>query len=186
MSAWEPAYWLAGSVGALLQVFGWTVPSWGPAVSAWLRGYRSYLRLRPLWWALYEAVPVIALEPPPRRPLDRLPPADLGYRLHRRVIEILDGYHALGPHLPRGAERSSPADEARLLRAALDARAGAPAAPPSSAPTPPPPPADRRGGPGDFTEEVAWLSEVARSFARLPAARATAPRATAPQGSDRP
>ncbi|GAA2414362.1 hypothetical protein GCM10010420_49980 [Streptomyces glaucosporus] len=174
MSAWEPAYWLAGSVGALLQVFGWTVPSWGPALSAWLRDYRSYLRLRPLWWALYDAVPVIALEPPPRRPLDRLPPADLDYRLHRRVIEIRDGYHALGPHLVRGAERGSPADEARLLRSALDARAGAPAASPpaaSAAPHPSAAPPERPEVPGDFAEEVAWLSEVARSFARLPAAR---------------
>ncbi|MBN3931109.1 hypothetical protein IQ279_15970 [Streptomyces verrucosisporus] len=203
MSAWEPAYWLAGSVGALLQVFGWTVPSWGPALSGRLRGYHSYLRLRPLWWALYEAVPAIALEPPPRRPLDLLPPAGLDYRLHRRVIEILDGYHALGPHLPRGAERSSPAGEARLLRSALDARAGAPADPPSSLPAAPSPPAERRGGSGesggsggsgDFAQEVAWLSEVARAFARLPATRpaasrtaagqAASERAAVPRGSD--
>ncbi|CAL9506128.1 hypothetical protein SUDANB106_03564 [Streptomyces sp. enrichment culture] len=183
MSAWEPAYWLAGSVGALLQVFGWTVPSWGPALSGRLRGYRSYLRLRPLWWALYEAVPAIALEPPPGRPLDLLPPADLDYRLHRRVIEILDGYHALGPHLPRGAEQGSPADEARLLRAALDARAGDPAAAPPSLPAAPPPPAERRGDSGDFAQEVAWLSEVARAFARLPANLPAASRATAAQAA---
>jgi len=181
MSAWEPVYWLAGDVGSLLQVFGWTVPSWGPAVSSWVADYRSYLRLRPLWWALYEAVPMIALEPPPKRWLDRLPPSDLEYRLYRRVIEILDGYHALRPHLthaaaqhghPPGRARRSPADEARFLRAALSARAEDSTAPPPPA-SAPPPPAERGGDHGDYADEVAWLTEVARAFARLPSPRTT-------------
>ncbi|WP_344325211.1 MAB_1171c family putative transporter [Streptomyces macrosporus] len=180
MSSWEPAYWLAGDIGSLLQLFGWTVPSWGPAVSAWVANYRSYLRLRPLWWALYDAVPAIALEPPPSRALDRLPPSDLEYRLYRRVIEILDGYHALRPHLAHAAARHghppdrarhSPADEARFLKAALRARAEGSAAPPSPAASVPPPFAGHRD---DFAEEVAWLTEVARSFARISSSRITA------------
>ncbi|MCG3044557.1 hypothetical protein L7D48_28905, partial [Streptomyces sp. S1A] len=63
-------------------------------------------------------------------------------------------------------------------------------------PAAPLPPAERRGGAGDFAQEVAWLSEVARAFARLPAARPAASRAAAgqvtseqaaaPRGSDHP
>ncbi|MFV0129417.1 MAB_1171c family putative transporter [Streptomyces sp. HMX112] len=174
MSAWEPAYWLAGDLGSLSQLFGWTVPSWGPAVALWVGNYRSYLRLRPLWWALYEAVPTIALEPPRGKWLDRLPPYNLEYRLYRRVIEIFDGYLALRPHLSHAAARQggppdrvrrSPDDEARFLRAALEARAEETAAtPPAFEPTPASPLAERRD---DFAKEVEWLTEVATSFARI-------------------
>lgn len=58
--------------------------------------YRSLRRLYPLWDGLRQAVPGIALDPVPAW-ADRLDPRDLRMRLYRRVIEIRDGYLALGP-----------------------------------------------------------------------------------------
>lgn len=184
---WDWLYWVAGNIGSVLQVFGWTVPSWGPRLSAgvrWLRAYRNYRALHPLWWALYRATPAIALDPPPSRLRDLAPPRDLQYRLYRRVIEIRDGQLALRPYLepadePREAVppasptpsapsggiggQSSVAREALLLRAALQARYGDHAR--AGAPT---------AGSVTFTqvthddldEEVAWLARVSRELRR--------------------
>lgn len=58
--------------------------------------YWSLRRLYPLWDSLCQAVPGIALDPVPAW-ADRLNPRDLRMRLYRRVIEIRDGYLALGP-----------------------------------------------------------------------------------------
>jgi hypothetical protein len=58
--------------------------------------YWSLRRLYPLWDGLCQAVPGIALDPVPAW-ADRLNPRDLRMRLYRRVIEIRDGYLALGP-----------------------------------------------------------------------------------------
>ncbi|WP_461029518.1 MAB_1171c family putative transporter, partial [Streptomyces sparsus] len=128
---WSWLYWTTGSVGSLLQVFGWTVPSWGPQLSRagrWWADYRAYRRLAPLWWALYRASPGIALAEPPSRLAELLPPRDLEYRLYRRVIEIRDGQLALRPWLDPEAvrreadraglppDRPSTAYEALLLR----------------------------------------------------------------------
>ncbi|MGH9196859.1 MAG: MAB_1171c family putative transporter, partial [Acidimicrobiia bacterium] len=33
MVAWEPVRWLAGDIGSLLELIGWTIPGWGPALS---------------------------------------------------------------------------------------------------------------------------------------------------------
>ncbi|MCQ4040694.1 MAB_1171c family putative transporter [Streptantibioticus rubrisoli] len=167
--SWDSLYWFTGDIGSLLQLFGWTVPSWGPRLSAaarWLRSYRAYRRLRPLWWALYRSVPTIALDPPPSRLLDRLPPRDLEYRLYRRVIEIRDAQLALRPYLaPSGAaadEPSSAADEALRLKAALRARsqnAQAPGAPAVAFPG---------ARDEDFGKEIAYLTRVADSFRKAP------------------
>ncbi|MGP4000348.1 MAB_1171c family putative transporter [Streptomyces sp. 8N706] len=177
MGAWDPASWLAGDVGSLLQLFGWTFPSWGETPSAWVANCRAYTRLRPLWWAMYEAMPVIALEPPPKMWLDCLP-GNLEYRLYRRVIEILDGYLELRPYLSdvaaqRGIAlremRNSPQREASFLHAALKARAEAvDAARPAEVTSvkvesvrPISPSAE------GFEEEKEWLTQVAKSFTRL-------------------
>lgn len=185
MSAWDPFYWISGSVGSLLAVFGWTVPSLGPRLSAarrWLRDYRAYQRLVPLWWALYQAVPAIALAPPSSRAADRLPSRDLAYRLYRRIIEIRDGQLALCSALEPSAARSEAAvrglsqeeltpaaQEALLLLSALRARQGRTvppqgAAAPERAPEPSAP--DRHA---DLAREIGWLTCVAREFTRLSA-----------------
>lgn len=96
----DPVQWTCGSVGALLQVTGWTIPSWGihlTRVRGWIHSYRAYLRLRPLWKALHQASPDIALDPPRSWPRDLLPPRDPHYSLYRRVVEIRDGQLMLRP-----------------------------------------------------------------------------------------
>lgn len=91
---WKFLFWLIADIGTLLQMFGWTVPSWGPKLGAlkrWLVNYRDYLRLAPLWRAVARAAPEVTLEPT-RHPLpDWVPPRRLEYHLYRRVIEIRDG-----------------------------------------------------------------------------------------------
>ena len=178
MAAWEPLYWISGSVGSLLALVGWTVPSLGPrlgGVPRWVRNYRAYRRLGPLWWALYQAVPAIALTPPASRLAD-LVPRNLEYRLYRRVIEIRDGQLAL-----RGAAASRTSDgtpgaaptaeeAARSLRAALDARRRSGPPHPAGAPAPVPvggPAAHALRSRADLLTEIAWLVDVARAFRRL-------------------
>ncbi|WP_043725109.1 MAB_1171c family putative transporter [Kutzneria sp. 744] len=82
-----------------------------PAVAGWLRRYRSYRRLGPLWRDLYRAEPAIALEPPG---LPTLFPTQL--QLYRRVIEIRDGLLAIRPYQPADGR-----DEAAAIAAALRA-----------------------------------------------------------------
>ncbi|MCN9239967.1 hypothetical protein NGF19_04045 [Streptomyces sp. RY43-2] len=131
---WNSSWWITGSLGPLLQIFGWTVPSWGPRVLAANRcvaAYISYLQLRPLWNALYQATPGIALEPPQSHLVDLLPRRGLQYRLYRRVIEVRDGQLSLRPHLAladealvagSGLTDVTAAREAAVLMAVLRAR----------------------------------------------------------------
>lgn len=81
------------SAGVSLLIIGLTLPSWGVKLSAttWLRDYRSYQSLYPLWRDLYERVPSIALDPPRSRLSDRFQFREIGYHLCRRVVEINDG-----------------------------------------------------------------------------------------------
>ncbi|MBW1602018.1 hypothetical protein JJV70_07800 [Streptomyces sp. JJ66] len=189
---WPDLYWIAGSIGSILQVVGWTVPSWGPRLSQaarWLADYRAYRRLRPLWLALYEAIPAIALDAPPSGPLGVVPPRELEYRLYRRVIEIRDGQLALRPYLDPDRVRADaerlglPEDtaptvrEALLLRSALRARAAGARAP-GGAVEP-----VTHAPDGDISEEVAWLTQVARHFKLLDAGPAPADRARVPADS---
>ncbi|MFI8192212.1 MAB_1171c family putative transporter [Streptomyces sp. NPDC085946] len=90
---WKFLFWLIADSGTLMQIAGWTIPLWGPklgAIGRWFKNYRSYLRLAPLWQAVYRAAPGIALENPPSRRLAWIPPRPLDYHLYRRVIEIRD------------------------------------------------------------------------------------------------
>ncbi|MFJ1865944.1 MAB_1171c family putative transporter [Streptomyces sp. NPDC088097] len=179
-AALDPVQWTCGSVGALLQIFGWTIPSWGIRITlarGWLRSYRSYLRLRPLWWALYEASPDIALDPPRSWLRDLVPPRDPHYSLYRRVIEIRDGqlilrtslsladFSRVARSLELPEDPTSPLGEALQVRAVLsrpaqeradradacDATSDIPARPPYE----------------DFRDEVDWLTRVASQFDAL-------------------
>ena len=88
---------------------GSTLPEWGnwvgvPALHRWLWQYRSLRRLYPLWRALYEATPEIALTGSVSPLQDVLDLRDLGFRLYRRVVEIRDGALALRPYRPDWVE----------------------------------------------------------------------------------
>ncbi|MEU8891111.1 MAB_1171c family putative transporter [Streptomyces sp. NPDC048442] len=193
---WDTLRWLSGDIGSFLEIVGWTVPAWGPRLSAarrWASAYRQYRRLRPLWEALYRATPDIALDPPGRL-AQRMPPRDLELGLYRRVIEIQDGWMALRPYtcpavaaaarrnlegrrLPAGRRRAM--EEALILRATLrakDAGAAPPFGPRSGCA--PPAPAGRheesghheepgRHGEEEHCGETAWLVAVAEAFAAL-------------------
>ncbi|MFC6881479.1 MULTISPECIES: MAB_1171c family putative transporter [Actinomadura] len=177
MTRWDPLQWLAGDVGSLLELVGWTIPGWGPWLShvhRWTGDYRAYRQLYPLWTALYEAAPMIAKEPPGSRLASLLPPRDLEHRLYRRVIEILDGQLALRPYLHPGdvedarrraresgleEKRCQAIAEAFQLCAALRAKADGLAAAA---------PADTLfATPGDLPDQVQWLTMVAEEFGRI-------------------
>ncbi|MEU3711089.1 MAB_1171c family putative transporter [Streptomyces catenulae] len=165
--------WLTGDIGTVLKVFGWTVPAWGPSLgraARWCAKYRSYLRLWPLWRALYRAVPDIVLDPPPLRHLGHLlPPRDLDYRLYRCVIEIRDGQRALLPYVPPDLGRHlgtllpGPDAEACALAVALqEKRAGRVPGPSAAGPG-----AEGSGRSAGLQDDIAWLVRVADAFVRL-------------------
>ncbi|MFH7596143.1 MAB_1171c family putative transporter [Streptomyces racemochromogenes] len=175
-SALDPVQWTAGSVGALLQIAGWTIPSWGIRLTrarGWIRSYRSWRRLRPLWWALYQASPDIALDPPRSWLRDLVPPRDPHYRLYRRVIEIRDGqlilrtslsledFSRVARSLGLPGDPTSPLGEALQLRAVLSRPAEERAERADASEIPARPPYE------DFRDEVEWLSQVASSFHQL-------------------
>ncbi|MFE3682692.1 MAB_1171c family putative transporter [Streptomyces sp. NPDC059095] len=177
----DPIQWSCGTIGALLQITGWTIPSWGihlTRAGGWLRSYRSYLRLRPLWWALYEASPDIALDPPHSWARDLIPPRDPHYSLYRRVIEIRDGqlmlrtslsladFSRVARSLGLPEDPTSPLGEALQVRAVLDRPADEREAEADAAEIPARPPYD------DFRDEVEWLTQVASSFTALTQGRA--------------
>ncbi|NLU71838.1 hypothetical protein HCC61_03915 [Streptomyces sp. HNM0575] len=156
---WESVTPLSNGIGVLLVATGFTMPSWGPRLSAarmWVSNYRAYQRLYPLWSDLYRAVPEIALSPPAPSFVERIRHGDLRYRLYRRVIEIRDGLLAMRPYMTAepaaaaagdspGAERAGDANpagqawraaaEAARLKAALAAKAAAVGAAPANANT---------------------------------------------------
>lgn len=91
-----------GAVCATLAVAGATVTRWGEALSTpvrWYRAHRTYAALGPLWEALHEQIPEIALAERPGR-FGAALPSDLAFALYRRVIEIHDGRLALRPYTP--------------------------------------------------------------------------------------
>jgi hypothetical protein len=101
IASWSPVQWLAGDLGSLFELLGWTAPGWGPWLSAWhqwIKKVHYYHRLRPLWVAMYEGAPEIVLHPPPSWLADLIWPGYIDYRLYRRLIEILDGQLALRPY----------------------------------------------------------------------------------------
>ncbi len=188
--AWNIAALLIAGAGAPVLCAGLTLPAWGPQLSttfAWLHSYHSYRKLRPLWLALYRAVPEIALVPPTSLAADRLPIRDLGFRLYRRVIEIRDGRLALRPYFSpqvtvatrrlaraaglRGDELEATV-EAAGLKAALRVNArGSTVTTLTLADD-----GDQSHSPagGSLSEESAWLVRVAQAFRHSPVVVAVA------------
>ncbi|WP_411102940.1 MAB_1171c family putative transporter [Streptomyces sp. cmx-4-9] len=173
IGVWQLASNVFSALGIVTLSLSLTLSSWEtPAAKLldWARSYRAYRALYPLWRDLYESSPDIVLEPPVSAAV-----SDLDYRLHRRVIEIRDGWRDLRPYIDRAAHGADPEGseeyrqafaEAAQIRQALQAkRAG----------TIP----DHNKDAGDFddrdtdnfTAEVAWLTKVASVYRRLGRAR---------------
>ncbi|MFI6444104.1 MAB_1171c family putative transporter [Kitasatospora sp. NPDC050543] len=155
-----------------LGIGGATLTAWaGRAVAPlrWLRAWRSYRRIGPLWSALHAARPEIALEPSAPWWSRGGAGRNAEFALYRRVIEIRDGQLALRayvhPSTARWAGEAGPGPDgtgcsavveaatvaAALEAAAVDRRFGGAAFP---APGPRP----------DLAAEAAWLELVAEAF----------------------
>ncbi|WP_394617938.1 MAB_1171c family putative transporter [Lentzea sp. JNUCC 0626] len=120
----------------------------------WWRIDRSYRRLGPLWRALYEEFPGLALDVPARHAGFRHPER----ALYRRIIEIWDGRLRLRPHLDPFAVPGDGAAEAALIADGLRRRReGVPVTDGTGAP-------DNR--PDDPDAELGWLIEVSRTLPR--------------------
>ncbi|MDH6575837.1 MAB_1171c family putative transporter [Kitasatospora sp. MAP5-34] len=120
-----------------LGIGGATLTAWGRYATApvrWLRAWRSYRRIGPLWSALYAVRPEIALQSSAAWWGLGGVGRNAEFALYRRVIEIRDGQLALRPYVhPRAAEwagascgdsdgrQCSAAAEAAAIAAALEA-----------------------------------------------------------------
>lgn len=180
LAAWDPLPEAGASIGSMLIMFGLTMQMWGPRASHLAQRYRrlrAYRQLRPLWEALYNRDPGIALDAPPFG-LDRwraMPRVlrDVDYHVSRRVIEVRDGVLALQPYLDSAialrareaaARNGLPKDgieaagEAEGIWAALER---------STRPDPertPSAPVAMNTTPEDLDAELVWLSTVAKHF----------------------
>ncbi|MFF8789121.1 MAB_1171c family putative transporter [Streptomyces sp. NPDC015125] len=107
-----------GSIGALITSYGLS----GAAVGAWLRERRDIKALQPLWDLVVEGVDEDLAFSVDSARSHRLA-WNVGFNLHRRVIEILDGMRALRPWVsPLPAAAVYAAHEHRTSRGKADAR----------------------------------------------------------------
>ncbi|WP_370377985.1 MAB_1171c family putative transporter [Catenulispora sp. GAS73] len=170
-------------LGIIVVSIGLTMPSWGPRLSdlgQWIENILSYRALYPLWNAVCQESPEIVLEP------RNSGVSNLHYRLHRRVVEIRDGWRALRPYMDV-AEVADVADvaeqpdagtangaapgpnndqalaEAVRIRDAIRAKRDGHA------------PDSERRRPGfeerdatTLADEVSWLAKVSSAYAKLP------------------
>ncbi|MGP3926908.1 MAB_1171c family putative transporter [Streptomyces sp. 8N616] len=171
IGVWQVAASVFSAAGIVTLSLSLTISSWGASAAKlleWARSYRSYRALYPLWRDLYESSPDIVLEPPGASV------SDLNYRLHRRIVEIRDGWRDLRPYIDRTANGAGGADpgasdesrqafaEAAQIRQALHAKRTGTI------------PDDNKDA-GDFedrdtdnfTAEVAWLTKVAAAYREL-------------------
>jgi hypothetical protein len=160
-------------LGGLFVLAGSLVPAvypvWRRTVH-WVQMYRAHRELYPLWSALREITPEIALDPAPSEFHDRLRVRDLDFRLYRRIIEIRDGRLALRPFLDADVARHAREDALRSgltdgdMEAAVEARvlaAGIESAREKRQPANVP--AASQDGGKDFMSEVEWLLRVVRT-----------------------
>ncbi|NJQ05140.1 MAB_1171c family putative transporter [Streptomyces lonarensis] len=176
----HPVATLLSAVTALLVLAGTTVTLWGGPLAATGRRWQARRRHRalgPLWRALHEATPEIALAPAPERLRPGWRTAE--FALYRRVIEIHDGLLLLRPHFPaHGPGPAGPgpegpglggpgqdglddpaADAARIARALENRRRGVAPGGPAGVPAP-------RPGSDTLEDEVAHLLRVTQEFTR--------------------
>ena len=162
----------------LLTATGATLPVWGEALNGqfrYYRNWRAFQELRPLWAAMHDAFPQVALDQPAEGPR-----WDLSFRLYRRVIEIDDGRLLLRPYMSaavteaattagialglRNRDLQAAVEAAEIAAALIARRSGAPA---DDGPLP------ERNTPGsdDALHEAAWLVQVAKAYVASPTAR---------------
>jgi hypothetical protein len=187
-TTWAP---VSASLGALIIAVGITIPALEPRLeplTAALYRRRALNELQPLWQALYQASPAIALDPTDagRR---RWPIRDLRHRLYRRVIEIQDGlitlHDYLDPDIAAAAKQHgeaagltgralAAAQEAALITAALTAkRDGHTVQQPTMALT-----MEHAGD--ELTATVTWLVDVAQAYSHSPVVQAALDHHAAP------
>ncbi|MGW7576914.1 MAB_1171c family putative transporter [Streptomyces sp. NPDC054765] len=107
-----------GSAGALIASYGLS----GAAVGAWLRERRDIKALQPLWDLVVEGVDEDLAFSVDSARSHRLA-WNVGFNLHRRVIEILDGMRALRPWVsPLPAAAVYAVHEEETSRGSADAR----------------------------------------------------------------
>ncbi|GAA2273930.1 MULTISPECIES: MAB_1171c family putative transporter [Kitasatospora] len=105
--------WLCADGGSTLVLMGFLIPTLAihivPRARAWGRAYRDHQRLAPLWHAVYEALPTIALHT--HRAASAHGPSLWGatWHLYRRAVEIRDGQWALRHHLDESVRRAAEA-----------------------------------------------------------------------------
>lgn len=136
----------------------------------WYRDFRAWRGLAPLWRALHDAVPGIALDSPNAVTGTPHGPRSWAYRLYRRVTEIRDAQLALRPYMDstlrdaiadksrRAGHDTMTADaagEAAMLRDAICRKA---------ADTPATSPPETLAGEPQFSADVAWLTAVSRAY----------------------
>ncbi|MFI1920339.1 MAB_1171c family putative transporter [Nocardia sp. NPDC020380] len=125
-ATWTPALLAAG---VALFFLGVGYPGARTAVvkiRLWVQAKRRYQELRPLWEILYREFPTIALLPGRSRRRDRFTVRRMRMRYYRRVIECRDGLVCLSPYLSVSVlSTHTPAEQAALVRAAIERRADA-------------------------------------------------------------
>ncbi|MEV7465909.1 MAB_1171c family putative transporter [Streptomyces kronopolitis] len=174
IGVWQLAANVFSAVGIVTLSLSLTITSWGPAAGRlleWARSYRSYRALYPLWRDLYESSPDIVLEPPGAKVSDL---NDLKYRLHRRVIEIRDGWRDLRPYIDRttsgadGAGRGATDESRQAFAEAAQLRQALYAKRTGTMPDDNKDAADFEDRDTDnFRAEVAWLTKVAFAYRKL-------------------
>jgi len=165
-------------LGIIVVSIGLTMPTWGPRLSdfgLWIDNILSYRALYPLWNAVCQESPEIVLEP------RNSGVSNLHYRLHRRVVEIRDGWRALRPYMDvaeqtdaggandaangavPGPNNDQALAEAVRIRDAIRAKRDGHA------------PDSERRRPGfeerdavTLADEVSWLAKVSSAYAKLP------------------
>lgn len=169
-------------IASLFLLTGWATPALEPRLVAarnWLIRYRAQRKLYPLWRALYDAVPAIALEPPAGRWIATRDPRDVRLRTLRRVVEIRDGRLSLAQYVDpavadaarrlgrevglSGMELDATVEAARIASALAAVRRGDAAAT-GEVPA--------IVGFNELASEIGWLSMVARAFTGSPVVRA--------------
>ncbi|HEY8532694.1 MAG TPA: MAB_1171c family putative transporter [Micromonospora sp.] len=169
------------TISALLMLVGLTMPSWGPAlpsVADWRR-LVAYRQLYPLWRDVVAVVPGLVLDERLRKPIVAL--RELDYALTRRMVEIRDGWIRVRPYIDHrvidlarkhtdrigltGDEREATVEAAQYAAGIRAKAAGTLAATPTTA--------DLRNPEGGYEGELAWLTRVARAYARSPVVAAT-------------
>lgn len=136
----------------------------------WYRDFRAWRSLAPLWRALNDALPGIALDSPDAVTGTPHGPNSWAYRLYRRVTEIRDAQLALRPYMD-STLRDAIADQSR--RAGQDTRTAAAAGEAAmlgdairrkAADTPASSPPEALAGESQFADDVAWLMSVSRAY----------------------